>query len=218
MTCRYDFTTGELEENHERFAQRQGIYRSRGIDFSSSRRFILEKGMPFRAPILEIGTGTGHMTLTLARAGYSFTAIDNDAEMLKITAMNCAFEGLHHRVTLQRMDACRMIFSEHEFATVVTVNMLHHAYNPAPFFSDVDRVLKPGGIVVIADFSEQGMKVVNEVHRAEGREHTVSGCGPREIMQFFSKRHYRFYTYHETYQWVMRLEKEPVSTGSIQAR
>jgi SAM-dependent methyltransferase len=51
------------------------------------------------------------------------------------------------------------------------MDVLHHLDEPRPVFHEMARVLKHAGLVLVADFDEQGFDLVADVHRGEGREH-----------------------------------------------
>jgi len=55
-------------------------------------------------PVLDLGAGTGRLTLPLAQAGYDVTGIDSAGEMLAIARQRVEAAGLAKRVTLVEMD------------------------------------------------------------------------------------------------------------------
>ena len=70
----------KIEENHRYFSERVLLYKKKGLDLVKSREFILRKAQPLPGSILELGTGAGHTTVALAKAGYDFVSIDKDKE------------------------------------------------------------------------------------------------------------------------------------------
>ena len=67
-----DISTEEIKAGHKSFKDRISIYKRSGLDFIGSRELMIDKAEPLQGSILEIGTGTGYATITLARAGYKF--------------------------------------------------------------------------------------------------------------------------------------------------
>ncbi len=53
-------------------------------------------------------------------------------------------------------------------------DVLHHLEDVAPIVSEMVRVVRPRGTILVADFTDQGFACVAAVHRAEGHEHRRS--------------------------------------------
>ena len=193
----------EIEENHRIFEERISIYRKRGMDFLKSRNFILEKSKPLDGSILEIGTGTGHTALTLAKAGYKLTSIDRDEEILKKAALNLAYEGLLSSASLHVMDAKSLEFEDGSFNNVIAVNMFHHAEDMDEILSEMDRVTAPNGKMIISDFNEKGMSIVGHVHKHEGNSHDYDNVAKTEIARRLKDLKYDTHEHEGDTQWVV---------------
>lgn len=64
-------------------------------------------------------------------------------------------DGTDHSADCTKGDAHSMdIFSDEQFDAVVTVHAFHELSNPEVALSEIRRILKPGGILFIADFAE----------------------------------------------------------------
>jgi ubiquinone/menaquinone biosynthesis C-methylase UbiE len=193
----------EIEENHKHFSQRVSVYKSMGLDFVSSREFILQKSQPLTGSILEIGSGTGYTTLVLARAGYKFVSIDKDKESLKIAALNLAYDKLLSNVRFYIMDAKSMSFPEASFRNIVCVNLFHHIYGVNKLLVEIDRLLGASGKAVLADFNKQGMAIVNSVHRQEGRVHEDSDVQKDSVYDYFERLGYEVQDYQHKHHWLL---------------
>ncbi|MEA3490239.1 MAG: class I SAM-dependent methyltransferase [Candidatus Omnitrophota bacterium] len=201
-------TGKQIEDNHNLFEERRSVYKEKGLDFLKSREFILEKTGPLQGNILDIGSGKGIMALSLARAGYRFTSIDNDEEMLRITALNLAYEDLLLQAELYVMDAYSLEFGEKSFNNVFIVEALHHMDDIEGIFSEVDRVLSKDGKLVLADFNRDGMKIVDHVHGHEGREHRSSFIGKDEADSWLVRNGYKIRRYEDKCHWILIAGKE----------
>jgi ubiquinone/menaquinone biosynthesis C-methylase UbiE len=55
------------------------------------------------------------------------------------------------------------------------MDVLHHLDDPRPVLAEMARTVKVGGVVIVADFSREGLGLVARVHRAEERVHPERG-------------------------------------------
>jgi len=177
------------------------------MDFIKSRQFILKKAGPLRGDTLELGTGRGYTTLALAKAGYKFISVDKDRETLKTAALNLAYEDLLSSVDFYIMDAKTMAFKSGSFKNVVCVNLFHHVTAVNEMLSEIDRVLRVYGKAVLADFNENGMEIVNGVHRQESHVHEDTGVTKEDIYSYFFNLGYEIEDYDDRCHWVLICRK-----------
>ena len=201
------FSREEVAENHRRFAERAAAYKKKGVDTVESRGLILEKAYPLKGSILEIGTGTGHTALALAKAGYKFISVDIDRETLKIAALNLKHEKVLSNVTFYVMDATGLLFANANFDNVVCISLFHHIESVRGMLSEIDRVLCAGGRAVLADFNKNGMNIVNTVHKEEGRVHEDSGVTKDHVLSYFRKLDYEIDDFESKCHWVLFIKK-----------
>ena len=201
-------TKKEIEENHRHFAERMRLYKRLGLDFTNSRKFILKRTQPLRGKILEIGSGNGYTTLSLAKAGYKFTSIDNDKESLKRTALNLAYEKLLPSVEFYVMDGRKLSFNNGSFNNIILVNLFHHIDKVDNILSEIDRVLRIGGKIIMADFNKLGMKIIGSVHKKEGRTHEDSGVTKDYVHSYYKDLGYEIKDYNDKHHWVLIAEKK----------
>jgi len=200
-------TPAEIKDNHALFEERRAVYKEKGLDFLKSREFILEKAGSLKEPILDIGSGKGITALSLAKAGYRVTSIDNNEEMLLITALNLAYENLLPQAELHVMDAYSLEFSENSFDNIFMIEALHHFGEAEGIFSEIDRVLSAGGRLVLADFNKNGMRLVDGVHTAEGHEHESSSIGRDEASDWLHRAGYTVTAYEDPCHWLLIADK-----------
>ena len=201
-------TPQEIEQNHSRFCQRLSVYREQGLDFLKSREFILAKAGTLQGPILEVGAGTGYTTLSLAKAGHKFISVDKDEQSLKTTALNLARENLLSSVRLYIMDGKYLGFANNSFSNVIMVNLFHHIRGVDKLFCETDRVLRPNGKLILADFNKQGMAIVDAVHKGEGRSHIDCGVTREQVYSYFHGLGYAINAYADKHHWVLIAEKK----------
>ena len=196
-------THESVEENHRHFIERVSIFKKRGLDFSRRLRFVLKKAEPLRGSILEIGTGTGHTMLALAKAGYKFTSIDKDKDVLRIAALNLAYAKLLPLVEFHAMNGKELKFKNNSFNNIIAVSVFHHINSVEKMLIEIDRVLNKNGKIIFADFNSNGMAIVNSVHKHEGRVHECTDATKEKIFSYFHGLGYDMDHYNSKSHWVI---------------
>jgi SAM-dependent methyltransferase len=102
------------------------------------------------SPILDVGAGTGRVTLPLARAGHEVVALDIDAELLHELERRAT--GL--KVETVVADAREFSLPGRSFALCVvpmqTIQLFGGEAGRAAFLRSAARHLRPGGVLAIA--------------------------------------------------------------------
>ncbi|WP_142826967.1 class I SAM-dependent methyltransferase [Planococcus soli] len=99
--------------------------------------------------VLDIATGGGHVTKTLAPYARTVFSTDLTEEMLENTAKHLqgSFDNIHYVVA----DAEALPFLKESFEAAVCRIAPHHFPHPERFIAEMSRVLKPGGRFVLID-------------------------------------------------------------------
>jgi ubiquinone/menaquinone biosynthesis C-methylase UbiE len=113
--------------------------------------------------VLDVATGNGGFISYLIEnlRGYTeITGIDSHERPL------AAAEKSHEQanVHFQRMDAARMDFPDEYFDTVCMANSLHHMADLPGVLSEMVRVCKPGGHLVICEMYRDGQTETQLTH------------------------------------------------------
>jgi len=172
------------------FLARTERYLSLGFDRFAAAEFVVKTGGRLSGPALDIGTGKGLTALALARRALEVVSVDIDANEQSLAFFLAAEAGLRDHVRFVCEDASVLSFPDEYFGCAALVDILHHLRDPAPVLQETARVLKPSGILILADFSAEGFKLVARVHREEGREHPVSGTTLESAAAFLSGRRF----------------------------
>jgi len=167
----------EVVENHKKYLERKALYKSFGYDVDEERDFILEQAKPLYGRILEAGTGKGHFSLALAKAGHSFVTFDISVEEQRFAKLNIAHFSFEKQVDFRIENGEHTSFSNGSFDVIFSVNVLHHLRNAYQVIDELIRVLSPKGKVILADFIEEGFKVMDKIHGLEGNTHEVGQVG-----------------------------------------
>lgn len=99
--------------------------------------------------ILEIGVGTG-LTLPYFPADRRVVGVDLSEDMLGVANRKVHQQHLGAVVGLSVMDACRLGFSDEAFDAVTAQFVITLVPDPEQALDEMDRVLKPGGEIVIS--------------------------------------------------------------------
>jgi len=193
----------EVLENHKRYLERVNFYQSNGYDLEKERDFILDKSLPISGEILEIGTGKGHFALALAKRGYNFTSIDISSQEQGIAMLNLRYLGLEKQVALKTEDATRLSFSEQSFNIVFSINVFHHLEKPQAVLEEIIRLLRNGGKVVLSDFNDKGLEIINACHTSEGRTHDYFKHRLNEAKEYFITKGFKIMEYQSQVQKVL---------------
>ena len=170
------------------FLARTERYLSLGFDRFAAAEFVVKTGGRLSGPALDIGTGKGLTALALARRALEVVSVDTDANEQSLASFLAAEAGLRDHVRFVCGDASVLSFPDEYFGCAALVDILHHLQDPEPVLEETARVLKPSGILILADFSTEGFKLVARVHREEGREHPASGTTLESAAAFLSGR------------------------------
>lgn len=104
--------------------------------------------------VLDLGCGTGTLTLLLAQAGLRVTGLDIDTAVLARAQRKADAAGVQ-RIRFAQGSATQLPFADGVFDGVATSLVFHHLSSGAKVaaLKACARVLRPGGVLVLADFA-----------------------------------------------------------------
>ncbi len=112
-------------------------------------RMIDSLQIPEGARLLDIGCGAGLTAVALARRKFMVTAADSVEDMLDLTSQAAAEAGVSQSVKPCLADVCELRFPSDSFDAVVAMGVLPWVDCPQNAISEIHRVLRPGGHVVM---------------------------------------------------------------------
>ena len=105
--------------------------------------------------VLECACGTGMFSLPIARRCKSLTATDFADKMLRQAQNKC--KDLPN-IRFELADITRLNYNDECFDKVVAANVIHLLDNPSAAMSELMRVCKTGGFVIIPTYINESTK------------------------------------------------------------
>ncbi len=140
IAARYDFLNHFLSGNVDRVWRRSCV---REI----ARRLDVE-----RPKILDVGCGTADLSISFSRLG-NVVGCDFCHPMLLIGKQKVTSAQTQHRIDLLEGDALRLPFPDSSYDAVVSAFVLRNLEDVVRGLEEMRRVLRPGGVLGILDFS-----------------------------------------------------------------
>ena len=104
--------------------------------------------------LVDIGCGPGLLTMLLARRypHLHIVGVDAAEEMIRTAGANAASLGFSDRIEFQLGDVADLPLADGTVDFAVSTFSLHHWSDPVRGFSEIHRILKPGGQLLLFDF------------------------------------------------------------------
>ena len=155
----------DVEKVERVYSNYSGVYDQTFGKFMQTSResAIRDLGVSPDEHVLEVGVGTG-LTLPYYPEHCQVTGIDVSAAMLAKAQQRIEKEQLDH-ISLLRMDAGQMDFSENSFDIVMAAYVVTAVPDYRPVISEMIRVCKPGGRIVMLNHFSNGNKFIAAVEK-----------------------------------------------------
>ncbi len=122
-----------------------------GDDFSTRKAFYALPSFSKDAHVLDIGCGTGHQTLELARQGdFHILALDNHEPYLRELMVNAKNENLENQISVIHGDMQNLPFSEAEFDLIWSEGSIY-IIGFENGLIEWKKFLKPKGFIVCTE-------------------------------------------------------------------
>ena len=150
ISPRYDFLNHVLSANVDK------VWRKKAIR-------ILRPRNPRR--ILDVATGTADFALAAARLNPDkITGIDLSEGMLRIGVQKVRKAGLEDLITLQKADSEALPFDDGSFDSAIVGFGVRNFENLNKGLAEIYRVLDPGGIFIVLEFSRPRNKLFAKIY------------------------------------------------------
>lgn len=114
---------------------------------------IEERNIASEAPrsgyILDIGTGTGRLTVALGRGGMRVISTDSSRNMILLARRRVEKLGLESRVDFIMADGRRLPFKDSSISGIVCIRTLSHYPVITDFLGEFSRITRDWGVLLI---------------------------------------------------------------------
>lgn len=121
--------------------------------------------------ILDVATGTGDLAIALSKIENShIVGVDISAKMLEVGRQKIAKQKLEGRIELKKGDSLNLPFNEKEFDVVTVAFGVRNFENIGKGLSEISRVLKPTGKIIVLEFSNPSKFPVKQLFNFYSRK------------------------------------------------
>ena len=101
--------------------------------------------------VLDLGGGTGTVSVRLAQMGFEVTLLDRSEEMLRIARKNVEADEIAVRIAFYQADVDRLdsLFEHNSFDVVVCHNLLEYVADPGAILCSIARITKKNAVVSV---------------------------------------------------------------------
>ena len=117
------------------------------------------------ARVLDVGCGAGQLALPAARAGAVVTGVDIATNLIEQARARAAAEGL--AIQFDEGDAEELPYEDGSFDVVLSLIGAMFAPRPARVAAELVRVCRPGGRIVMANWTPGG--IIGQMFKINGR-------------------------------------------------
>ena len=135
--------------------------------------------------VLECACGTGLLSAVIAPKCRQLTATDFSEKMLKKAKKNCRS---FRNITYTQADITALNFEDGSFDKVVAANVIHLLDNPLTALSELNRVCKDGGMLIIPTYMNKDDK-----GKTSGFAGAVGKAGADFKRQFTAESYRQFF-------------------------
>jgi ubiquinone/menaquinone biosynthesis C-methylase UbiE len=159
------------EEEAEAYASATALRHLEALDDSfvdQALQLGVETGM-----VLDLGTGPGQIPIKLALRNPSLIihAIDLSDAMLRKAAMDASRWGVAMRILFNHADVKSTGYDGGLFDMVLCNSVLHHVPDPVQLISEMARVCKPSGALLLRDLRRPNRLIYRHHVRKHGRNY-----------------------------------------------
>ncbi len=135
------FKNKKISQNYDSFYKTP--YGKKVDEIEKNLCLEFTKKLP-KTDMLELGCGTGHWSKFFIEQGFQLTATDISNSMLKIV------KSKNLNAKILKANSENLPFKDNSFSLVSSITMIEFVKNQEKVISEINRVLKPNGYLLIA--------------------------------------------------------------------
>ncbi len=146
--------------------------------------------------VLDVGCGPGADTVPMGEIvgpQGEVQGIDHDEEMVQQADQLARDKGVHAWVHHRQGDAAALPFEDQYFDACRSERLLQHLADPEKAVSEMVRVTRPGGMIVVTDTDHSSVSIANEMLEIEWKLRRVradmlaNGYSGRHLFGYFKR-------------------------------
>lgn len=138
-----------------------------GLDVQWRKKLALCLPNNSHLKVLDIACGTGDLIFSICYLNKNVTeavGVDISSNMISFAEEKCFKLNLNEKISFMTADACELPFADHSFDVITIAFGIRNVVNIKKAFSEIFRVLKPGGLLLILEFSLPKNRLVKNVY------------------------------------------------------
>lgn len=135
----------------DEYAAIADVYDLWSADMTADIPFYVSEAVSYGGPVLEVGVGTGRVSVAVAKAGVDVVGVDNSPSMLQRARARVDTEGLAGRIDLHEADMRRLDLGRTFPLAILPYRVLAHALTVDEQLATLRSIrahLPPGGRLV----------------------------------------------------------------------
>ena len=130
--------------------------------------------------LLDIGTGTGQILKVFGSRVKRAEGVDLSREMLALARVNLEQAGLKN-CSVREADMYQLPYQAGSFQGAIIHQVLHFADDPGQAIAEANRILSPGGCLLVCDFAPHDLEELRDEHA-----HRRLGFSDKEVKEWFT--------------------------------
>lgn len=137
-----------------------------GIDKRWRKKLISRLNSDTEITLLDLATGTGDLAIAAAQAtNATITGADISSKMMEAGARKVEKRGLEGRITFVKAEAEELPFADSTFDAAMVAFGVRNFWDLEQGLREIRRVLKPGGKLLVLEFSMPQNRVLKLLYR-----------------------------------------------------